>query len=236
MQIGQLIRARDLLGRVAREHRAVAVRVRRIRPDRTRRAAFRIRFADHDGHVRQLRKGRDDGEAVVDRAELIADAHPHEAGRHHLRRALRVEGHEIERRSRLARRVVRAAQAVLEEIAQDRLRPRAVGTRHFRSADPRRRHRALQPVGREVVELHVLVGRAVPVADVRLVPDFEPPALDLAPSVLLDRGDARAETPARPTWRSPPADRTSRCRCRCSCRRASRNAGTAPDATTAPPA
>ena len=76
------IRARDLLGRVAREHRAVAVRVRRIRPDRTRRAAFRIRFADHDRRVRELREGRDDGEAVVDRAELVADAHPHEAVRH----------------------------------------------------------------------------------------------------------------------------------------------------------
>ena len=69
------------------------------------------------------------------------------------RRAFGVEADVVERRTGLAGRVVGAAQAVLEEVAQKLLRARAVRTGDVRPADARRRQRALQAVGGVVVEL-----------------------------------------------------------------------------------
>ncbi len=184
MPIRELVRSRELLGRVAREHRAAAIRIGRIRADRTRRAPFGIGLADDDGRVLQFWKGRDDGEAVGDGAKLIADAHAHMAIRRHLRRPFRVKRDEIQRRADVPRRVVRAVETVLDEVAQDGLRARAVWARDFRAADLRGRQGALEPVGGEVVQLHELFGCAVPVTDVRLVPDFPPPCVHFTPAVL----------------------------------------------------
>src|SRR6185295_11903974 len=87
----------------------------------------------------------------------------------------------------LARGVVRAAQAVLDEAAEDLLGACAIRPGHVRAADARRRQRALQAVSREVVQLLKLLRRAAPVADVRLVPDFPVPTGDLGPAVLRHR-------------------------------------------------
>jgi hypothetical protein len=66
--------------------------------------------------------------APVDRPQLVGDAHLHVAV-HDLRGALGVEGEEVDRRARLARGVVGAAQAVLQEVAQERARRPARGVR-----------------------------------------------------------------------------------------------------------
>src|SRR5213593_2468470 len=56
----------------------------------------------------------------------------------------------------------------------------------MRTSDLRRRQRALQATGGVVVEFEVLFRRALPVADVRLVPHFPIPARYLLAAVLLD--------------------------------------------------
>src|SRR5438309_205651 len=80
-----------------------------------------------------------------------------------------------------------AAETVLDEVAQDPLRSRAIRAGYLGAADLRRRQRPLQTIRREVVERHELFRRAVPVADVGLVPDLPPPAFDFAPPVFIDR-------------------------------------------------
>ena len=105
--------------------------------------------------MRRLRVHRellDDGEVVVDAAELVGHAHAH-AVLDERRAAFRVERDEVERRAGLAGRVVRARRRVLQERAQHRLR----AARHFRAADLRRRQRAAHAFDREVVELVELV-------------------------------------------------------------------------------
>ena len=110
--------------------------------------------------------------------------------------------------------------------AENTLRPRTVRAGDFGSADPRRRQRALQAVSGVVVQLLKLLGRAAPVADVRLVPDLPVPALDFAPCRTSTDSAAPTDRPARPTSRSRSAGTPSRCRCRCSCRPAPSRAGT----------
>ena len=112
------------------------------------------------------------------------------------------------------------------KVAQDLLGARAVRAGDVRSADARGRQRALEAVGRVVVELHEFFGRAAPVADVGLVPDLPPPALDFALAVRSRPSGAPTDRRARATCRSPSAGTPSRCRCRCSCRPASRSVGT----------
>ena len=75
-----------------------------------------------------------------------------------------------------AGRVIRAAQAVLEEVAHER----AAAAGDVRSADARRRQRAAHGVDRVVVQLVEFLRRAAPVADVRLVPHLPVPRLDFA--------------------------------------------------------
>ncbi len=80
------------------------------------------------------------------------------------------------------RGVVGAAQAVLEEVAQERI----LSARRVRPAHPGRGQGAAHGVHGVVVELVELFGSAFPVADVGLVPDLPVPLLDLGAAVLLD--------------------------------------------------
>ena len=137
----------------------------------------------------QLGERRDDAEAVRDGAELVADR-PSARGRPtNARRALGVEADEVERRARSCRsrsscragsaRGSRAGYCCVPRAAPGPVTcgppMRAVGSARFSA------------VGGVVVELVELLRRAVPVADVRLVPDFPVPALDFALAVPLDR-------------------------------------------------
>ena len=99
-----------------------------------------------------------------------------------LRRALGVEGDEVDRGALGAGGVVGAAQAVLEEVAQERVVP----ARRVRPAYPGRGQGAAHGVHGVVVKLVELLGRPLPVADVGLVPDLPVPALHLGAAVLLD--------------------------------------------------
>src|SRR5262245_5356388 len=144
--------------------------------------------------VAQFGEGRHDPEAVGDRAKLVAHTHADVPcpGRRRgalddARRALRVETDVVEWRTGPAGRVVRSAKAMFEEGSQNALRPVAVGPGHVRSTDASARQRALETVGRVIVQLLVFLRRPVPVADVGLVPDFPVPALDFTASVFLDR-------------------------------------------------
>src|SRR5439155_14490354 len=103
----------------------------------TGRATFGVGFANDDGRVLQLGKRRDEAEALVNRAQLVRDAHAHVIVGVS-RRALRVEGNEIERRADLAGGVIRAAQAMLEKVA----RPSPAAARRVRPADARGGERA----------------------------------------------------------------------------------------------
>ena len=147
MAIGQLVGPRELLGGVARIHRAVAIGVLRIRRA-TEQAAqpFGIGLADDDRRVLAARGTT----ATISKPLSIARswlliAHA-DVAVDEPRRALGVEADVVERRAGLAGRVVRAAQAVLEEVAQELLRARAVGPGDVRPADPRgRAARASRP-------------------------------------------------------------------------------------------
>jgi hypothetical protein len=83
--------------------------------------------------------------AIVDRAQVRGDAHLH-VTTHALRRAVRVEGHEVQRRARPAGGVVGPAKAVLEEPAQEL----SSAARGVRPADPSRGQRAADGVDRVV--------------------------------------------------------------------------------------
>ena len=130
---GQIVLAGEAGGRVAGVQRAVAIVVLRIHLA-AQRAAVRVGFADDDrrvlespGYEAMMRN------PVVDRAQLIGDAHADvavdDAGR-----ALGVERDEIERRAFFAGGVVRAAQAVLEKVARE-----AAARRRYRARRPWRR-------------------------------------------------------------------------------------------------
>ena len=140
MQIRELIGAGDLLGGVTRIHRAVAIGVVRIGPDRARRATLGIGLADDNRDVLELGIGGDDRKSIRDGAELVADRHPNPGGVVFLddpRRALRMKRDVVERRPDLSGRVVGAAKAVLDEVAQELLRARPVGPGDLRPADAR---------------------------------------------------------------------------------------------------
>jgi PAS domain-containing protein len=93
---------------------------------------------------------------------------------------------EIERRSDLARRVIGAAQTMLDEVLEDLLSARTVWSGHVRAADLGGGKRALETIGGIVVEFHELFRRAFPIADVGLVPHLPPPALDFFLPITLD--------------------------------------------------
>src|SRR2546421_8509073 len=103
------------------------------------------------------------------------------------RRTLGVEAYIVERRSSLPGGVVAPSQAVFEEIAEEFLGARASGPGDVRPPDARRRQRPLQALGGVVIELEVFLRRALPISDIRFVPDLPPPALHFRAAVLLDR-------------------------------------------------
>src|SRR6185436_4158296 len=110
--------------------------------------------------------------------QLARDPHAH-VPVDHFGPALGVEADEIERGAGTARGVVLPANAMLEKGSQELPGFLVPGTGGMRSADARRWQRALHRVDGVVIELVVLLGRAFPITDVRLVPDFPKPGLDL---------------------------------------------------------
>ena len=142
-------------------------------------AALGVGLADHDRLLLQLGEGRDDRHGPVDHLQLARDPHLHVAVEES-RRALGVEGDEVDGGALPARGVVGTVQAVVEEIAQERIVPaRGVWPPH-----PRRGQGAPHRVDRVVVELVELLGSPLPVVDVGLVPDLPVPALHLGLAVL----------------------------------------------------
>ena len=94
-----------------------------------------------------------------------------------------MEREEIERGADLARGVVGSAQAVLDKVAEEPGRLRSSRPGDLRAAHARGRQRPLDGVCGVVVEPVVVLGRLPPVHDVRLVPDFPIPSLDLGAAV-----------------------------------------------------
>ena len=130
VQVRELIGAGDLLSGVTRIHRAVAIRVVRIGPDRARRATLRIGLADDNRDVLELGIGGDDRKSIRDGAELDPDGHPDPGGVVFFddpRRALRMKRDVVERRPDPSGRVVGAAKTMLDEVAQELLRARPLG-------------------------------------------------------------------------------------------------------------
>src|SRR5687768_8651536 len=100
---------------VAREHRPVAVA--ELRP-LTGRASVRVGLTDDDRLGSQLGKRRDASEPLIDGPQLRGDPHANMAVDER-RRALRMKGDEVQRAARLTRRVVRAAETVLEKVLHE---------------------------------------------------------------------------------------------------------------------
>src|SRR5689334_10801226 len=74
---------------------------------------------------------------------------------------------------------------MLEETSQEGGRALTPWARGIRSPDPRRRQCAPDRIHRVVVELVILLGRALPISDIRLVPDLPQPRLHLCLSIAL---------------------------------------------------
>ena len=158
------------------------------------------------GSFAELRERGDDLHARVHVQHLFGQAHLHVAV-HHPRAALGVVADEIERR-----RAPSLRGAVLQELAQECRRLSRCRAGGGRSADLRAGQRALHRRAGVVVELVVLLGRAAPVGDVRLVPDLPIPLRAPRPCRSAPPSAAPTGAPARPTWHSPWADSSSPCR------------------------
>src|SRR5262245_13965219 len=76
---------------------------------------------------------------------------------------------------------------MLQKIAQKFLSPCTVGPGDVRPANSRRRQRVLYCISREIVEFEVFFGSPLPVADVRLVPKFPVPRLNLGTPISRNR-------------------------------------------------
>src|ERR1044071_3555409 len=97
------------------------------------------------------------------------------------RGAFGVEGNQIERRAGFSGGVIRAAEAVLNEV----LEPARVAAGYFRAADARLGQGTAHGVGRIVVELVKFVGSALPIGDVGFVPDFPEPGSGLGLAIFF---------------------------------------------------
>ena len=178
MFVRQLVFPRESGGGVARIHRAVAIPQLRPLAGRT---PFGIGFADDDRRALQLRVRSNDPKAFINDTQLIGDTHPNVAIRVSWR-AFGVEGHEIQRRADVSSDAVGATQAVFEEFPHEL----AAAACDVWSAHPRRRQRAAHARHSIIVQLAELLRRAAPIADVRLVPGFPIPGLDLGAAISLD--------------------------------------------------
>ena len=116
-------------------------------------AAFGVALTQDDGRVLPLRIAGDDLHASLDSAQLCADVH-HYMTVNEFRVAFGVVTDEVEGRARAARGGVYAVGAMVEELAKKGGQLLANGRRG------------------QIVETVVLRRGAVPVADIRLVPDF----------------------------------------------------------------
>ena len=145
------------------------------------RATFGIGFADHDGQVLELREGGDDGERIVHVLELVAHAHANvvvrEGGR-----TLGVEGDKVKRGAGTAGDIVGALGAVQQECVQELAARTAGGFRPTHAGGGKGATNAVHGV---VIEFAVVGDGAMPVADVRFVPDFPIPAGDFGGTILL---------------------------------------------------
>ena len=136
---------------------------------------------------------------AIDVLELGADAHL-DVPVDDVRRSLGVERDEVERSADLARGVVRAAQAVLEEVAEERGRLGRPCAGDLRPAHPRRGQGALDGVGGVVVEL-VDTPRAS-LASRRCWARSRPPSTTVSTSARpyrVDTVSGPTGRPARPT-------------------------------------
>src|SRR5262245_41801793 len=76
---------------------------------------------------------------------------------------------------------------MLQKIAQKLLSPRTVGPGDVRPAYSRLSQRKLNCICREIVELEVFFRSPLPVADVRLIPKFPVPRLNLGAAISCNR-------------------------------------------------
>ena len=116
--------------------RTFAVGVRRVGRTRAGGAAFGVRFAEDDRHAVEFGEFADDGEAGLDRPELVRQSHPDMAV-DQFGPPLGVEADEVELRPHLAGGMVPAADGMLEEGAEECRRRRRRRSADMRAAHPR---------------------------------------------------------------------------------------------------
>src|SRR5207249_3223412 len=121
-----------------------------------------------------------DSKALVKGAKLIGNTHAHVTVRRD-GSAFGMERNKIKRRADSACRVVRAAQTMFEKFAgESAAAPGGVGATHSGC-----RQRAAHGIDSEVMQLQEFLRRSAPIPDVRLVPYFPVPGLDLGAPVFL---------------------------------------------------
>ena len=185
-KIGQRLHRHRRVGGI---HRPIAIRIGRVLLGRAGRAALRIGLRQNNRQIAVLRRRAHNAESIGRCVQLVADPHPHMSRFPRPRRnpswaALGMEAHEVQR-NRLARLSVLVVRAVIEKFLQKAARPRRSRPGNRRPANNRPRQRLPHPCHRIVVQLEVLLRRALPVADVRLVPHLEIPRRNLSPAVSL---------------------------------------------------
>ena len=164
--------------RVARIHRAVAIAHLRAL---TRRASFRIGFANDDRLGFQFGIRRDDFESVIHSAEVRRDAHANMVVGE-CRRTFGVEGDEVHGRSDLACGVICTAQTMFQKVAC----PLTTAACGVRSADACSRQCAAHTRDRVVMQFVEFLWLRFPIKAVRLVPHFPIPLLNFFFSVAFD--------------------------------------------------
>ena len=170
--------------------RAIAVGVVRVLLGGAGGAALGVGFREDDGQVVVFRGGGYSAKAVGGGADLVLQAHANVsslagAGRDEARAALGMEGDEVERNG-IAGGGVLVVGAVVEEVGEEGDGALAAGAGAAGAADAGVGQRLADAGDGVVVQLQVIGRRALPVADVGLVPDLEVPGGDFVAAIALD--------------------------------------------------
>src|SRR5438046_8757542 len=95
-----------------------------------------------------------------------------------------MKGDEIKLRAGLSGHLVSLVRAMIEKIAQEFSSLRRTRAGGIRAADASIRQRSHYGIDRIVVSLEELLGSALPVRDVRLIPNFPPPGFTFRNATL----------------------------------------------------
>src|SRR5438034_9381598 len=155
------------------------------------RASLGIILSENDGSIAPFWKARHDLETRVDGFQLLGHPHPH-MPIHPFGRAFWMKTYEIQRRSRLAGRVVSSVGAMIEKRPQEICRTIISWAGAVGPTDGCFRDSAAHRFSRKIIQLEVFLRCSMPVENIRFVPNLPSPRF---------HGSVAIPFPQVQTWR-----------------------------------